>query len=50
MSKIKFSELTEGSVILRPKNGAQFKVISILADEKKADLKSVEGEDRKSVV
>jgi predicted transport protein len=45
MSKIKFSELTEGSVILRPKNGAQFKVISILADEKKADLKSVEGDE-----
>nr|DAV68756.1 MAG TPA: hypothetical protein [Caudoviricetes sp.] len=41
MSKIKFSELTEGSIILSKKTSTQFEVVSIKADEKKAELKSL---------
>lgn len=41
MSKIKFSELTEGTIILSKKTSTQFEVVSIKADEKKAELKSL---------
>lgn len=42
MSKIKFEELKEGNVILSKKTSAAFKIVSILADEKKAELESAE--------
>ena len=41
MSKIKFNELKEGSIILSKKTSTQFEVVSILKDEKKAELKSL---------
>lgn len=42
MSKIKFENLKEGDVVLRAKSQTKFKIVSILADEKKADLESLE--------
>lgn len=42
MSKIKFEELKEGNVILSKKTSAAFKIVSILVNEKKAELQSVE--------
>lgn len=42
MSKIKFENLKKGDVVLRAKSQTKFKIVSILADEKKADLESLE--------
>ena len=42
MSKIKFENLKEGDVVLRAKSLTKFKIVSILADEKKANLESLE--------
>lgn len=42
MSKIKFENLKKGNVVLRAKSQTRFKIVSILADEKKADLESLE--------
>ena len=42
MSKIKFEDLKKGDVVLRAKSQTKFKIVSILADEKKADLESLE--------
>jgi predicted transport protein len=42
MSKIKFENLKEGDVVLRAKSLTKFKVVSILADEKKTNLESLE--------
>ena len=42
MSKIKFENLKEGDVVLRANSLTKFKIVSISADEKKADLESLE--------
>lgn len=42
MSKIKFENLKKGDVVLRAKSQTKFKIVSILADEKKVDLESLE--------